>query len=80
MDIVDSISQILDRRESAAVHFMCLDLTKAFDMLQHNRLINFLNSRGFDHGFLGWLQSYLSNRLQYVSVNGLHVPVINNTE
>ena len=31
-------------------------------MLQHNRLLNHLNTLNFDHGFLRWLRTYLSQR------------------
>ncbi len=70
IDIVDSVSKRIDCRGTSAVHVTCLDLTKAFDMLQHNRLLNYLNMRGMDHGFLLWLLSYLKNRFQYVSIDG----------
>ncbi len=70
VDIVDSISASIDSRETSAVHATCLDLTKAFDMLQHNRLVNQLNKNGIDKGFLLWLISYLKNRFQYVSMDG----------
>ena len=75
IDIVNSISLSLDSCETVAVHMYCLDLTKAFDKIHHNRLLNYLNDRGMNHGFLNWLQSYLSNRKVYVQINGVASPV-----
>lgn len=75
IDIVDSVSSRMDLRETSAVHVTCLDLTKAFDKLNHHRLLNYLNERGIGHGFLHWLHSYLSNRFQYISVDGVSGPV-----
>ena len=75
VDIVESISSRLDSRETDAVRVTCIDLTKAFDKLPHRRLLNSLNSGGIDHGFLLWLLSYLSDRYQYVVMDGISGPV-----
>jgi len=40
-----------------------LDLTKAFDMVNHNSLIQILNSLGFRGHFSKLIQSFLTNRL-----------------
>ncbi|MEL7308208.1 MAG: reverse transcriptase family protein, partial [Pseudomonadota bacterium] len=74
IDIVEAVSSNLDSRECLAVHLSCIDLTKAFDKMHHNRLLNFLNSNGIDHGFLLWLKSYLSERCQYVMLDGVTGP------
>lgn len=51
IDIVEGVSSRLNSR-GFMVNVTCLDLTKAFDMLQHNCLLNTLNVEGVDHGFL----------------------------
>ena len=75
IDIVDAVSLGLDSRDCSAVHVTCLDLKKAFDKLHHNRLLNCLNMSAVDHGFLRWLQSYLYNRRQFVTFNGVPGPI-----
>ena len=47
----------------------CFDFRKAFDKLQHNRLINCLKNKGLNQGFLLWLRSFLSGRHSRVSMD-----------
>ncbi len=47
-----------------------LDLSGAFDTIDHNILLNRLeNSVGFSGSALAWFKSYLSDRHQFVAVN-----------
>ena len=43
-------------------------LRKAFDSVDHNLLINKLESYGLENTELNWFESYLSDRKQGVSV------------
>ena len=45
------------------------DIAKTFDSVCHNKLITVLSAYGFRGKILTWIKSFLSNRLQYVSIN-----------
>ena len=47
-----------------------MDLSKAFDTLDHKILLNELKYYGVNNTELSWFQSYLTERSQYVEVNG----------
>ena len=48
-----------------------MDLSKAFDTLDHKILINKLKYYGINGTPLCWFMSYLSNRTQYVEINNV---------
>ena len=45
-----------------------LDMSKAFDSIQHDILLSKLQNLDFSQGALDWFQSYLSNRQQCVRI------------
>ena len=49
---------------------LLIDFSKAFDMVEHKILLEKLEHYGIRGHALKWLESYLSNRKQFVSING----------
>jgi hypothetical protein len=47
-----------------------LDLQKAFDTVPHLRLLQKLRGYGINGNLLSWISDFLSNRTQYVNING----------
>ena len=69
IDLYDKISSALDRGDIAVGIF--LDLSKAFDTVNHNILFDKLEHYGIRGLALKWVKSYLSNRLQFVVFLGV---------
>ncbi|XP_046679345.1 uncharacterized protein LOC124366787 [Homalodisca vitripennis] len=57
----------LERRQRTLCVMM--DLTKAFDCVSHDRLMEGLQRLGFANEILRWLESYLGDRKQFVKLN-----------
>ena len=66
--LTHSIRSGLDAREVCIAVF--LDLAKAFDTVPHDVLLRKLQHYGVRYRELDWFASYLSNRKQYVELNG----------
>ena len=68
IDLYEKVSLALDRKEHAVGIF--LDLSKAFDTVDHNILLDKLKHYGIRGMARDWVRSYLSNGLQFVQFNG----------
>lgn len=65
LEFIDRIFQHLDKGKFPIAIF--IDLSKAFDTIDHNILLHKLKYYGIKNTELNWFTSYLSNRKQYVS-------------
>ena len=75
--VIDDWLCALDQGYEVCVVFF--DVSKAFDTVPHLALLSKLSELGLDPFLLRWIRSYLSNRSQYVSIDGVdsHIlPVI----
>ena len=68
MDQLNFVYNNLD--QGCAVISIFMDFSKAFDCLDHELLLKKLNHYGIRGITNQWFKSYLSNRSQFVSVNG----------
>ena len=68
IQITENIRKALDNKQYACGIF--IDLQKAFDTVNHHILLDKLNYYGIRGTGNNWFKSYLSNRSQYVSIQG----------
>ena len=76
LELVDTLKNNLDKGETPVCFF--LDLSKAFDTLDHDILLKKLQYYGIRGLECNWFQSYLSNRMQYVDIDSIasqHKPI-----
>ena len=69
IDLIDEVTKALDEEKYAVSIF--LDLSKAFDTVNHSVLSSKLDLYGIRGNENQWFRSYLSNRKQKVFVNGV---------
>ena len=69
LKMYDRISLAIDNREYAIGIF--IDLSKAFDTINHSIMIRKLEYYGIRGIALDWFNSYLKSRQQYVFLNGV---------
>ena len=66
LQVIDKWTEILD--EGGSVDVIYLDLTKAFDTVPHQRLLNKLSGYGVGGRILEWIKQFLTGRRQKVRV------------
>ena len=69
LQLIDSIYEYLDKGKIPFPIF--LDLSKAFDTIDHYILLHKLNHYGFINSSLAWFKSYLTGRSQYVVIDDI---------
>ena len=67
--LIGSIYDSFNQNKYTLVVF--IDLSKAFDTVDHNILIDKLNSYGMKNNSLKWVSSYLSNRKQFMQAGAI---------
>ena len=67
MELSEGISSAIDMKKYTVGVF--IDLKKAFDTINHSILIKKLENYGIRGIASNWIQSYLQNRMQYVSID-----------
>ena len=68
VEITDRISKALD--ENKTVCGLFIDFSKAFDTVDHQILLEKLEYYGIKNTAHAWFSDYLSNRMQYVEIDG----------
>ena len=68
LELIDRIHIDLDSKKCPIAVFM--DLSKAFDTLDHDILLYKLSRYGVKDKELSWFRSYLTGRKQFVDING----------
>ena len=74
ISITDTIKESIDNNKLGCEVF--LDFRKAFDAVNHKILLEKLQHYGTRGMAFNWFQSYLSNRKQFVEVNGTSSDVL----
>ena len=67
--LIDKVTEALDTGECIIGVF--LDFSKAFDTVDHDISLQKLTLYGIQDIMLKWFKDYLSNRVQYVTYNGM---------
>lgn len=68
LTFIEKVAKALDKSQHTVGVF--LDLSKAFDTIDHNILLHKLHNYGIRGKALEWFRSYLKNRKQFVAING----------
>ena len=69
LELTDIILQDIDTKHISLP--IVMELSKAFDTLDHTILFSKLNYYGIGGNELNWFSSYLSDRQQYVEIDGV---------
>ena len=68
--MTDQMLQAMDDKKLTIV--VLLDFSKAFDSIDHNKLLSKPKSLGTSSFALDWFRSYLKDRRQYVRIGSEH--------
>ena len=68
--LTDKILEAMDKKKITAL--VLLDLSKAFDSIDHARLLHKLSFLGASPSTVKWFKSYLTGRRQYVRIGSTH--------
>ena len=68
LDVLEDWSLYVEENKSWDTVY--LDLAKAFDKVSHQRLLKKVSSNGIKGNLLKWIESFLTDRQQYVTVKG----------
>src|SRR5678815_5135457 len=71
--LTEKLYKALNEKQTCVL--LLLDVSRAFDVVPHNLLLNKLERLGISNGSLQWFQSYLSDRTQYVSLGAVSSPL-----
>ena len=74
LELIDRIHTDLEEKKLPIAFF--LDLSKAFDTIDHKILIKKLEYYGILNVELQWFSSYLNNRSQFVEINNIKSPTL----
>ena len=69
LELVHKLTAQLENNETPFCIF--IDLSKAFDTLDHSILLQKLKFYGLDEISINWFKSYLSERKQFVEIDGI---------
>ena len=70
LHLTDEIYKALNKRPSGKTLTVFIDLKKAFDIVDHEILLQKLNNYGVRESANLWFKNYLDNREQFVIING----------
>ena len=68
VELINHIYQLLDKKLYTAI--VSLDLSKAFDSINHKLILKKLTTFGLENGSISWIESYLTNRRQTTKFRG----------
>ena len=68
--IHDYVTRLLDQSTSNGVIMIAMDLSKAFDKLSHNSLLESMINEGLPKKFILWVSDFLKGRQQRVTIQG----------
>ena len=76
IELIDRIQKVFENNPFEQVLSVFLDLSKAFDTIDHGILLKKLSHYGIDGVALRWFQSYLSNRKEFITLKGVNSKIV----